>query len=379
METVATSGKTETVIGLEANRSVPLAKLWGVQSLNDQITESNRTIALLTADEQEQLLIYNIIKMYQAEILTESALKIAENNYQRSKRSYDEILTRSKLGLTTVTDETGAEAQLASASSTLNRARYQYRNAQLKLRQTLGLDPSESLKLMAPQPVFAEYELQHLTEEALRERPDMKQAREELQQARNLLELARLAQRIGLSLDWTFEREHFESSIGISNLDRSGAAEEWYLNGNAELKSEKNRNYPKDGTLTLKLSLNLWDGEVRKQRIREAEAEVERLEQALKKLEKDITLEVESAYYEYLNQQDQLRSSELQLKHNQIYLEATEAKFRAGLVPFKDVLDAQVVLNQSENDYQQTLHDVYLAEISLQKVCGRLRLANFVE
>jgi len=379
VETVATSGKTETVIGLEANRSVPLAKLWGVQSLNDQITESNRTIALLAADEQEQQLIYNIIKMYQAEILTESALKIAENNYQRSKRSYDEIMTRSKLGLTTVTDETGAEAQLASASSTLNRARYQYRNAQLKLCQTLGLDPSESLKLMAPQPVFAEYELQHLTEEALRERPDMKQAREELQQARNLLELARLAQRIGLSLDWTFEREHFESSIGISNLDRSGAAEEWYLNGNAELKSEKNRNYPKDGTLTLKLSLNLWDGEVRKQRIREAEAEVERLEQALKKLEKDITLEVESAYYEYLNQQDQLRSSELQLKHNQIYLEATEAKFRAGLVPFKDVLDAQVVLNQSENDYQQTLHDVYLAEISLQKVCGRLRLANFVE
>jgi len=379
VETVAESGKTETVAGLEATRSVPLAKLRGVQSLNDQIAEANRTIALLSADEQEQQLIYDIIKMYQAEILTESSLKIAENNYQRSKRSYDEVMTRSQLGLTTVTDETGAEAQLSSASSALNRARYQYRNAQLKLRQTLGLDPDEPLTLIALQPALAQYDLKALTEDALRERADIKQAQEELEQARKLLELARLAQRIGLSLDWSFEREHVESSIGISNLDRSGTSEEWYLNGTVGVTTEKNRNYSKDGTLTLKLSWNLWDGEVRRQRVREAEAEVVRLEQALKKLEKEIILEVEAAYYDYLNQQDQLKSSELQLKHNQIYLEATEAKFRAGLVPFKDVLDAQVGLNQSELNYQQTLHDAYLAEINLKKVSGRLRLTNFVE
>ena len=86
-------------------------------------------ITLLDLEAEESDLIQEVISAYQKEILAKKDLVLAEENLERSRRFYDEIMTRSKLGLTSISDEVGAEAQAAAAETSVNRYRQLYRLA----------------------------------------------------------------------------------------------------------------------------------------------------------------------------------------------------------------------------------------------------------
>ena len=71
-------------------------------------------------------------------------------------------------------------------------------------------------------------------------------------------------------------------------------------------------------------------------------------ETELRKLEKIIEYEVTEAYYRFLDQQNTVATSELQLIYNRTNWEALTAKYRLWLASIKEVLDAQVLLGQAE-------------------------------
>lgn len=381
LETVSDNHGTDTKVGLEADRSLPLVNLFGLQSLQDIISECNRNIVYLNTETQEQQLIQDVVVAFQGEILAARDFKIAEENYQRSEELLDQVLHRSKLGLTSITDETGAEAQLATASTNLNRVRHTYRIAQLKLRQLLAMDPAAEVELIPPESSKIRPDLELLKAETISLRADLRQLLEERMQTEKLLELARLSEGFGIALEWNFEREHFEGGLGITNQSSDGFTEQWRLKGNAGtyhlMENRSQLDADDDGTVTLRLKWKLWDGKIRKEKIREAEAYVTQADQTYQKQKKNALLEVEEAYFNYLNQLDKLHSSALQLKHNQTYLDAANAKLRAGLASVQDVLDAQLLWNQAETDYQRTISDLYLAEIGLLKVSGQLEATVF--
>lgn len=383
LETIADDQGADGQIELKAERSLPLVNLFGFQSLQDMITESNRNIIYLNTQTQEQQLILDVVVAFQGEILASRDVKIAEENYRRSEELANEVLQRSKLGLTSIVDETGAEAQLATAITNLNRVRQTYRIAQMKLRQLLGFDPAVEIQLIPPESEMIQPDLDQLKAVTLSRRSDLRQLLEERVQAEKLLELARLSEGFGIALEWNLERENLAASLAITNQTSDGSTEEWRLQGNAGA-YHRTENRPQwdnenDGTVTLRLKWKLWDGKIRKEKIREAEAYLVQAEQAHQKQIKTALLEVEEAYLSYLNQVDKLRSSALQLKHNQTYLEATNAKLRAGLASVQDVLDAQLLWNQSESDYQRTISDLYLAGIGLLKASGQLEATFFKE
>lgn len=378
LETSAVSGdEAETVLELEASKSQPLSKLWGKNSLAHQVALANWRISQYSLETQEQGLIMEVIELFQKELLAVTNLEIATANYQWSQRFYDEVATRSELGLTTIIDETGAEAQLATDMAGLNRARNQYRVAKLKFRQLLGLASESELELVPPEQQKLEVDLAVLTETAKEKRWDLKQARAENLRAEYLVKLARLAAKMGISLDWEFERENYEVNLGIGNENSNGSSGEWQLKGTAlgfksSNKTDINQKYPENGRAILKFTWKLWDGKLRQERIKEAEAVAV---QALKNLElsdKKVDLEVEEAYYNYLNQLDTVLSSELQLKYNRIKLEALEAKLQLGLVSVTEVLEAKLLLNQAELSFNEAKSDLHLREMGLLKVSGVL-------
>lgn len=69
-----------------------------------------------------------------------------------------------------------------------------------------------------------------------------------------------------------------------------------------------------------------------------------------------------------------MQSGALQLKYNQTYLAAVEAKLRTGVSSVKDVLDAQLLLNEAESNQQTTIHALFMTKIELLKAIGQLNL-----
>ena len=145
--TEATTEYTEeagenSAIDLTTEKTVPLVNLWGGKSYADQIAEQNTKIDLMNIDLQKNRLILQVVTAYQRELLAKKDLDLAKNNYHRAQYFYEEIKVRSRLGMTSITDESGVEAQLAGAETELFRAEQNYELARLSLRQYPGLSVS---------------------------------------------------------------------------------------------------------------------------------------------------------------------------------------------------------------------------------------------
>jgi HAE1 family hydrophobic/amphiphilic exporter-1 len=374
------AGTLSTELGITAEKSAPLGNLIGLKSLSDRLAEYNRNISLWSVDLEEEGFIYLVITAYQREILTKRDLWLAEENSQRSRQFYEEVMVRSKLGFTSISDEMGAQSQVLNAEVNLNRSKQLYRLAQLKLRQLLNMEPTAELELMPVQENQPEFVLEDLQRLARINRKDVNQARESVLRGATLLKIAKLSKHLGIAFGWNLDQDSFQTGISLANLNsKTGDSEEWKLSGNASVypiqaEDSSGLSSPEGSTFSFTLRWTFFDGSVRRERIKEAELLAAQLEEEQKKLEKNVGYEVEEAYYNYLNQCDRARSSELQVNYNKIYLDAAQSKLRVGMATVKDVIDAQIVLHQSEQEYERTKSDLYLAKITLLKVTGQLTI-----
>ncbi|NLY74007.1 MAG: TolC family protein [Firmicutes bacterium] len=365
-------------LSVTAEKSVPLKNLIGLKSLTDLANESSKKITLLGLEEEEANLIQTVIFAYQKEILAKKDLELAEEDLERSKKFFDEIMTRAKLGLTSLSEEIGAEARVASAETSVNRCRQLYRLAKIELRQLIGADSEAEFELEPVESILepGEPDLEIIRRRAWSHRADLKKSEEELFRADNLLKLAKLSQRVGITLNWSVEKEDFEAGLGITNQNQN-SSDEWRLTGkiSAFPYQEPQRdesNLDTEGTFRLSFKWTLFDGKARRERVKQAELLREQKKAELARLKKSVDYDVETEFYNYQNKLDEVRNGEIQVRSKQIYLEAAEAKLRLGLASVKDVLDAQAEYHQALVDYEKSKSDLYLAEIRLLKVSGML-------
>ena len=374
----ASDSKTqeETEVSLTAEKSVTLKNIVGLKSLTDLVNESTKKITLLDLEAQESDLIQEVISAYQKEILAKKDLELAEENLERSRRFYDEIMTRSKLGLTSISDEVGAEAQAAAAETSVNRYRQLYRLARIGLRQLIGLDDEVELELEPVASVIDPNELvlETLRREAWSKRADLRKAHEDVERSANLLKLARLSQRVGVTLNWSMEKDDFEAGVALTNQNGS-ETDEWRLKGSVKAlpyqDPERTGSDP-EGTLKLSLKWTLFDGRARRERVKQAELLYEQKNTELSKLQKQIDYDVEEEFFNYQNKLDEVKNGAIQVRSKRIYWEAAEAKLRMGLASVKEVLDAQADYHQALVDHEKSKSELYLAEIKLLAAAGLL-------
>jgi outer membrane protein TolC len=280
--------------------------------------------------------------------------------------------------LTTASDEIGAAAQVAAAETMLNRSRQLYFLARVKLRQHLGLDEKEPLVLIAPEnPKGQELsDVKLLQQEALVKRAELKAVQTSWERAGFLLELVRLAARNGVTLGWIIERNDYQAGLAWTNQTGSdGLSGEWRFNGNLGwivTEETSTGTHPEWGALKLTYKWNLADHGVRRERIKQAELVLAQADEERKKQVKSVGYDLLDAYYNLQNQYDRLQSGALQLQYMQTLHESTLAKMRVGLASAKEVLDAQLLLQTAESDYERIQAELYLAGVNLKRAAGAL-------
>src|SRR2546425_5001906 len=264
--------------------------------------------------------------------VNQQAVERAELNL-RSARGFFEVGTRPQ------SDVARAEVDVANAKVDLIRARNAERLARVALATAMGLPATTPLQIqdnLLYQPVTLDRA--RLAEDALRQRPEYRQAR--LNAEANDARLRR-----------SF-RDFFPDITGggFYGAQRADMNEIWELN--------------------LSLNWTLYDGGNRIARYREARANLEAAQARVKASELDISREVEQSINNVIEADERIQAAQVAVASAQENFRLAQGRFDAGVGTILELTDAQLALTQAQNTEAQALADYRIALARLDRAVG---------
>jgi outer membrane protein len=119
------------------------------------------------------------------------------------------------------------------------------------------------------------------------------------------------------------------------------------------------------------LSWNIFDGWLTKGRVEEAEALRRRVREEIIDAERNVELDVRTAYSSFIEAQEVLRSQEKVQESADEALRLATARAAAGTATQLDVLNAQTALTEARTTQVQALHDYAVAKAKLERAMGQ--------
>lgn len=274
------------------------------------------------------------------EVMQDST-ELLEKQAADAKRRYE-------AGLLQELDVLRAEVAYANARPKLLRARSESRLAKIRLADLLGLDSSyqgwenmsfQSMVPFADQPVGLK--LAEIIAEALDNRPEIR--------AQQLL--------IGIQRERLKQaRSGYKPSIQI-------------LTGYGGLNDDLDRDL-RGWFAGVQVSWDLFDGLRTQGKIKEAQAELAKAEQASKDLVRDVELEVRTAYSSVTVAGETLEAQRQAQDQAEKALRIANRRFEAGELTQLEVFAAQTALTEARTSKVQTLHDLNVALARLERAIG---------
>jgi outer membrane protein len=288
-----------------------------------------------------------------ADTAAEAYLRAESADAQLSARWADSVLADSLLliardqlraGVGVGLDVTRAESQLASVRAQLIVARNHRDRARLDLLRALGLPLESNVQLadsLAALPIRDTLpDARPVVELALRQRPDLRAADEELQAARQGLTAIKAERLPTLSVFGD------QGLIGKSNhlLDTY--------------------------TWGVQVTLPILDGFGREARAEEQRAAAREIEVRRRDLEQRAAIEVRGALLDLTSAREQLDAAREQLRLAQQELTQAQERFRAGVAGNADVITAALSLNDSRSQLVDALTAYQSGRVALARAQG---------
>lgn len=297
-------------------------------------------VALEDVELQRQLIALAVKEAYTNMLFARRLIRVNEQALQRaelnlkSARGFFEVGTRPR------SDVARAEVDVANARVDVIRARNAERLARVALNTAMGVDvdtPTEIQDNLVYEPVALDRAA--LRAEALRLRPEMRQARLRVQ-------AAQAQQRQAF-------RSFFPDITAGGSYGGAGTdlAEVW--------------------DATLSLTWPLFDGGGRLARYREARANVEAAEARVRATELDIIREVEQAQLTVAEAEERIQAAQTAVASAQENFRLAQGRFDAGVGTILELTDAQLALTQAQNLEAQALADYRIALYRLDRARGR--------
>ncbi|MBI4637202.1 MAG: TolC family protein [Candidatus Rokubacteria bacterium] len=267
--------------------------------------------------------------------VNQQALERAELNL-RSARGFYEVGTRPKL------DVTRAEVDVANARVNLIRANNAVNLARVSLSTAMGLPPDQTIQIedilgyerMAVSPA-------DLAAEALRARPEVRQATARVQSA----------------------------EATARQMVRQFLPD---LNANGTVGYAGNE-YPLSQVweLGFTLSWTWFEGFGNVGRLREARANLEAAKSNAASVELSVRQEVEQSYLALVEAEERARAAEKAVEAAQENFRLAQGRFDAGVGTIIELTDAQLAFTQAQSTEIQALADLRIGRAQLERALGR--------
>src|SRR2546426_10924639 len=306
-------------------------------------TEFRRKLAEVAVEDvelQRQLISLTVKEAYTNTLFSQRLIRVQEQAQERaelnlrSARGFFEVGTRPK------SDVARAEVDVANAKLTVIQARNAERLARVALNTGMGIDvdtPTQVQDNLVYEPVTLDRAA--LRAEALRERPEMRQAR-------LLAESAEASERQAF-------RNFFPDITGSGTYGaaRTDLGETW--------------------TATLSMSWTLYDGGGRIARYREAKANMDAARARVRASELDIIQNVEQSQLTVGEAAERIQAAQAAVASAQENFRLAQGRFDAGVGTILELTDAQLALTQAQQTEAQALSDYRIAIYRLDRARGR--------
>jgi len=287
----------------------------------------------------------------------ETYVRVLRTNAQLQARLADSVLARDlvsiaqsqlEAGVGVALDVTRAQSQLAGVRNQLISARNDRDRAQLDLRRTLNLpldtrvELSDTLSTEVPEDLALDEAT--ATARALRDRPDLRAADEQIRAARQTVSAIRSERLPSLS---AFGDDGVVGKAGATRLLPTY-------------------------TWGVQLSLPIFDGFRREGRIQEQEAVTRELDVRHRDLEQQATIDVRGALLDLASAREAIGASRERLRLAEQEVDQARQRFRAGVAGNADVVNAALSLNAARSQYVDVLTSLQVARVTLARAEGAI-------
>ena len=297
-------------------------------------------VALEDVELQRQLITQSVKQGYTNINFAQRLIRVNEQALQRadlnlrSARGFFEVGTRPK------SDVTRAEVDVANARVDVIRARNAERLARVALNTAMGVradTPTQVLDSLVYQP--SNIDRTRLIDEALRRRPEYRQARLRAEAAE-------------AQAKRTF-RDFFPDITGAAAYGgvRTSLDEAW--------------------SATFSLSWSIFDGGNRIARYREAKANVDAARARVLATELDIQRDVEQTAITVNEAEERIQAAQKAVESAQENFRLAQGRFDAGVGTILELTDAQLALTQTQNTEAQALADFRIGLSNLDRALGQ--------
>ena len=291
---------------------------------------------------------YNLLNAFQILSLRENALEQKKYQLEFSKAQFE-------LGMVPRADTLKARADLEAARVDLHESNVELLIWRAELNEAMGLDLDSYISIEDVDLKDSELPgFDSVLTVAYSKRPDLKQQ-----------EALVSASDYNMKLAWINRLPTLTLSGGYSLNAERFAFEGLPLN-------RPNLDDNSDWNVGLTLSFPIFDGGTKSRAIRKANIDLNNARLEYEDLKKQVGLEVKSAYINLENALKKIELTRKQVASARESYEAALGRYKNGLAPITEVIDAEVALTEGQVNFIGSKYDFFEAEALLKKVTGVL-------
>lgn len=310
----------------------------------------------LSAELTEEGIIQQVATAYYQLLVSREQLKTVEANIQSISRIETTVADQFKNGLAKKID--------------LDRVRVNLTNVKTQRDQMAnGITQQENvLKFYIGMPVetqieIPEAELKKINEDAASRYADFKV--EELTRYRLLMKQEEL---LGYQKKAAIA-EYFPTLSLTGNFQRNGMSDKF------DLLRGQNSSAVKYNASAIGLTLNIpiFDGFARRSRVKQADIEIQQIQQDIKNTKNSLSLSHKNANLALKNNISTINAQDENMRLASEVYASTQNNYNNGLATLTDLLNAETSLVDAQNSYNQALLNYKLAEIQLIQSNGNIK------
>lgn len=280
---------------------------------------------------------------YYGMLQADNLQNLSRESVNRLEEHLKNVQAQYEVGVVAKVDVLRSEVELADAQQNLIKAENAYQIAEASLNRVIGLPMDTTLKLQdSLQYTPYDNDLQYCLDYAAQNRPELAQARENVNAAKGALKVARSGHMPQIS---------------------ASASQKW-----------EDTNWPGDENgkwaVGVGVSLNIFDTGVTMSKIHGAEADLAKAEENYRDTEDAVMLDVRSTYLDLREAEKRIATTKVAVDKAEEDFHIAQVRYMAGVGTNTDVLDAQVALTDAKNNYIQSLYDYNTSKTALESAIG---------
>lgn len=333
---------TSSNFGNKVSATLPLYSGGKIESAINQ-AKIGAEVGELDLENTRQQVKLDATNGYFSILQAANLVQVGEESVSKLEEHLKNVRAQYAVGTVAKSDVLRSEVELADAQQALIKAQNGYDNALSSFNNVVGL-PLDTIVNIRNEMKYEAYDLtlEDSIEYGLAHRPDGIAAQKAIDAAKEGVDIEKAGQRptVGLVAENNWADDRFP---GDSDSDwRVGLSTEW----------------------------NVFDGNVTRSRIKQAEyAMLKSVEQA-KQMQDQIQLEVRQAYLNMKEAEKRIQTSSVAVDKAQEDFKIAQVRYSAGVGTNLDVMDTRVALTQAQTNYIQSLYDYNTSKASLDKAMG---------